>query len=68
MTPVGWAFALIDWGYALVFFLINDLLKVWLLRKIHPIHDPFLEEIRSSGFTASRKVFNRSYTEVDLRA
>jgi H+-transporting ATPase len=36
MTPVGWTLALIVWGYALVAFLINDLIKVWLFRKIHP--------------------------------
>lgn len=36
MTPTGWTLALIVWGYALVFFLINDQIKVWLFRKIHP--------------------------------
>nr|WP_321353322.1 plasma-membrane proton-efflux P-type ATPase [uncultured Methanoregula sp.] len=36
MTPVGWALALIVWGYALVCFLINDQIKVLLFRKIHP--------------------------------
>jgi H+-transporting ATPase len=36
MTPVGWTFALIVWGFALVSFLINDQIKVWLFRKIHP--------------------------------
>jgi H+-transporting ATPase len=36
MTPVGWTFALVVWGYALVSFLINDQIKVWLFRKIHP--------------------------------
>ncbi len=36
MTPTGWTLALIVWGYALVSFLINDQIKVWLFRKIHP--------------------------------
>jgi H+-transporting ATPase len=36
MTPIGWSLALIVWGYALVSFLINDQIKVWLFRKIHP--------------------------------
>ena len=36
MTPIGWTLALIVWGYALVSFLINDQIKVWLFRKIHP--------------------------------
>jgi H+-transporting ATPase len=36
MTPIGWSFALIVWGYALFSFLINDQIKVWLFTKIHP--------------------------------
>ncbi|HUT38760.1 MAG TPA: plasma-membrane proton-efflux P-type ATPase [Methanoregula sp.] len=36
MTPIGWSLALIVWGYALVSFLINDQIKVWLFRKIRP--------------------------------
>jgi len=36
MTPIGWTFAIIVWGYALVSFLINDQIKVRLFRKIHP--------------------------------
>jgi H+-transporting ATPase len=36
MTPIGWSLALIVWGYALVSFLINDQIKVWLFKKIHP--------------------------------
>ncbi len=36
MTPVGWTIALLVWGYALVFFVINDLIKVFLFRFIHP--------------------------------
>jgi H+-transporting ATPase len=36
MTPIGWTLALIVWGYALVSFLINDQIKVWLFRKIQP--------------------------------
>jgi len=36
MMPIGWSLALIVWGYALVCFLINDQIKVWLFRKIHP--------------------------------
>jgi len=36
MTPLGWTLALIVWGYAFGFFVINDLVKVWLFKKIHP--------------------------------
>jgi len=36
MTPIGWLLALVIWGYALLEFVIVDLLKVWLFRGIHP--------------------------------
>jgi H+-transporting ATPase len=36
MAPIGWLFAIIIWVYALAFFLINDQIKVWLFKKIHP--------------------------------
>jgi H+-transporting ATPase len=32
MTPLGWKYALAVWGYALVWFLINDLVKVEVYR------------------------------------
>jgi H+-transporting ATPase len=36
VTPIGWSLALIVWGYALLSFFINDQIKVWLFKKIHP--------------------------------
>ncbi len=33
----GWTLALIVWGYAQVSFLINDQVKGWLSRKMHPL-------------------------------
>jgi len=36
MAPLGWTLALAVWVYALVFFLINDQVKVRLFKKIHP--------------------------------
>jgi len=35
MTPLGWKYALAVWGYALVWFLINDLVKVGVYRLLH---------------------------------
>jgi H+-transporting ATPase len=35
MTPLGWKYALAVWGYALVWFLINDLVKVEAYRLMH---------------------------------
>jgi H+-transporting ATPase len=36
MTPVGLVPALAVWGYALFFFIVNDLVKVRLFARIHP--------------------------------
>ncbi|MEN6396263.1 MAG: plasma-membrane proton-efflux P-type ATPase, partial [Methanoregula sp.] len=36
MTPIGWSLALVVWGYALLSFVINDQVNVWLFKKIHP--------------------------------
>jgi H+-transporting ATPase len=36
ITPIGWGYALLVWGYALAFFLANDLAKVQLFRHLHP--------------------------------
>jgi len=35
MTPIGWPYALMVWGYALAWFLINDVVKVTASRLIH---------------------------------
>ncbi len=35
MTPLAWKYALFVWGYALVWFLINDLVKVEVYRLMH---------------------------------
>ncbi|MGV6817753.1 MAG: plasma-membrane proton-efflux P-type ATPase [Thiotrichales bacterium] len=34
MTPIGWPYALMIWGYALVWFLINDYVKIMTRRLI----------------------------------
>ena len=37
MTPLGWGWALFVWGYALVWFLVNDRMKLiayWALDRI----------------------------------
>jgi H+-transporting ATPase len=36
LSPIGWQYALLVWGYALVWFVINDFVKIWtykLLRR-----------------------------------
>ena len=36
MTPLGWGWALVVWGYALAWFLVTDLLKVMAYRVVDP--------------------------------
>ncbi len=37
MTPIGWGWALFVWGYALVWFLFNDRLKLLAYRIVDPV-------------------------------
>ena len=34
ITPIGWEYALLIWAYALIWFLINDAVKVWTYRML----------------------------------
>jgi H+-transporting ATPase len=38
MTPIGWGWALLVWGYALVWFLLNDQVKLVTYRIFDPKH------------------------------
>jgi H+-transporting ATPase len=42
MTPIGWGWALFVWGYALVWFLVNDRVKLLAYRILDPTQDPLL--------------------------
>ena len=35
ITPIGWIYALWIWLYALAWFLINDIVKIWTTRLLH---------------------------------
>ncbi len=35
MTPIGWAYTLAVWGYALSWLLIESGMKVWVVRMIN---------------------------------
>jgi H+-transporting ATPase len=37
MTPLGWGWAGFVWGYALVWFLVNDRLKLLAYRILDPV-------------------------------
>jgi len=43
MTPLGWNWALIVWGYALVWFFVNDRVKLLAYRIFDPTEPPLLE-------------------------
>ena len=45
MTPLGWGWALSVWGYALVWFLVNDRLKLLAYRLFDPTAVPLLAKI-----------------------
>jgi H+-transporting ATPase len=45
MTPLGWGWALFVWGYALVWFLVNDRLKLFAYRVFDPTAAPLLARV-----------------------
>ena len=40
MTPLGWGWALFVWGYSLMWFLLNDRVKLLAYRMLDPGNDP----------------------------
>jgi H+-transporting ATPase len=44
MTPLGWKWAMFVWGYALVWFLLNDQVKVLAYRILDPTKAPLLSK------------------------
>jgi H+-transporting ATPase len=44
MTPLGWGWALFVWGYALVWFLVNDRVKLLAYRVFDPNAAPLLDK------------------------
>ncbi len=43
MAPIGWGWALLVWGYALAWFLVNDRVKLWAYRVFDPKQPPLLK-------------------------
>lgn len=46
MTPIGWAWALFVWGYAIAWFVLNDRVKLAAYRVFDPREKGFLETTR----------------------
>jgi H+-transporting ATPase len=42
MTPIGWGWALLVWGYALAWFVLNDRVKLAAYRIFDPLEQPLL--------------------------
>jgi H+-transporting ATPase len=49
MRPLGWDWALFVWGYALVWFLISDRVKLFAYRVFDPTDAPLLERKKTDG-------------------
>ena len=45
MTPIGWGWSLFVWGYAMVWFLVNDRVKLLAYRVFDPTAEPLLGKI-----------------------
>ncbi len=58
MTPLGWGWALLVWGYALVWFLVNDRIKLLAYRIFDPTAAPLLQK---SGSDSAPRIAERAY-------
>jgi len=45
MTPLGWGWALFVWGYALVWFLVNDRIKLLAYLILDPVKAQTLSDL-----------------------
>jgi len=56
MTPLGWGWALFVWGYALLWFLVNDRVKLFAYRVFDPTAAPLLGKMPMGSDAADRRV------------
>jgi H+-transporting ATPase len=64
MTPLGWGWALFVWGYALVWFLVSDRVKLFAYRVFDPTDVPLLERKHSD---ATAQITKRAYQLYERR-
>jgi H+-transporting ATPase len=64
MTPLGWDWALFVWGYALVWFLVSDRVKLLAYRVFDPTDAPLLER-KKDDVTA--QIAKRAYELYERR-
>jgi H+-transporting ATPase len=60
MSPIGWHWALLVWGYALTWFLVSDQVKLLAYRIFDPSEPPLL--LRARGGTRERRLAGRPMT------
>jgi H+-transporting ATPase len=65
MTPLGWGWALFVWGYALVWFLATDRVKLLAYRIFDPVAAPLLAKVASNDLTP--QITRRAYELYERR-
>jgi H+-transporting ATPase len=48
VEPIGWGYALLVWAYALVWFVINNVGKVWVYRNVLGVQQRFMPRLSGS--------------------
>ncbi|HUX23726.1 MAG TPA: plasma-membrane proton-efflux P-type ATPase, partial [Burkholderiales bacterium] len=64
MTPLGWGWALFVWGYALLWFLVSDRVKLFAYRVFDPTDVPLLERKKDD---ATARIARRAYELYERR-
>lgn len=64
MTPLDWGWALFVWGYALVWFVVNDRVKLFAYRVFDPTDTPLLEKKPTD---ATAQIAKRAYELYERR-
>ncbi|MEJ2653068.1 MAG: plasma-membrane proton-efflux P-type ATPase [Gammaproteobacteria bacterium] len=64
MTPLGWGWALFVWGYALVWFLVSDRIKLLAYRVFDPTAAPLLAR---EAVQATPRIAKRAYELYEQR-
>ena len=65
MTPLGWGWALFVWGYALVWFLVTDRVKLLAYRIFDPVAAPLLAKVAATDLTP--QITRRAYELYERR-
>lgn len=65
MTPLGWGWAAFVWGYALVWFLVNDAVKLLAYRVFDPTAAPLLD--KKAVAVTPQQIAERAYEIYEQR-